>query len=211
MPSDDSDGDPSRHSLQSRGRRRLLAAAATGLLGGVAGCADQSNPATDADPSTATDTGTPRPSPVGSPTDTETSGPTTAPTPDRAAPLNGPWPTVHADAANTGTVDASGPQGTPSVRWRTHISLDTGMQATTGPDGPVATQSDGTVVAYDTGGELRWRYQHTDGFVAAPVVADDGTVVVGGRDGTVRLRPRAARMKSRSRAATWRCWTGMSG
>ena len=122
---------------------------------------------------------------MGSPTDTETSGPTTAPTPDRAAPLNGPWPTVHADAANTGTVDASGPQGTPSVRWRTHISLDTGMQATTGPDGPVATQSDGTVVAYDTGGELRWRYQHTDGFVAAPVVADDGTVVVGGRDGTV--------------------------
>lgn len=100
-------------------------------------------------------------------------------------PLNGPWPTAQADAANTGAIEASGPQGSPSVRWQGHVTLDTRIRATVGPDGPIATQADGTLLAYESGGPLRWRRHHDDAFVAAPVVAADGTIVVGTRDGTV--------------------------
>jgi outer membrane protein assembly factor BamB len=65
------------------------------------------------------------------------------------------------------------------------VDLENGMQASVGPDGPVATRQDGLVVAYDHDGNVRWRQSLAGGFAAAPVVATDGTVVVGTREGTV--------------------------
>ena len=164
---------PSNESETPKLPRRGLLATGAGLLAGLAGCSDQRG---------TPPTGTARTaSPPGSP-DSPTSVPTDA---EPAPELTGPWPTAHADPANTGAVDEPGPQGQPSVRWQGYTDLETGMWVASGPDGPVVTQENGSVVAYAPDGSTRWRHQHEDRFRAGPVVADDGTVVVGSLDGTV--------------------------
>jgi len=194
MPSQESVDDVTREDGSAVGRRRVLATLASGALTGLAGC-----PGSDdgtATPPFDTPTESPRPPSTTTrrattPTDaeasaTETSEPTTRPAPDRGPSASGPWPTAHADAANTGTVEAAGPAGDLSVRWRGHVSLETTTLVATGPDGPVATQRNGTAVAYDTGGAVRWRRRNDAGFHGTPAVAADGTVVVGTDDGAVR-------------------------
>ncbi|WP_435349267.1 PQQ-binding-like beta-propeller repeat protein [Haloarchaeobius sp. HRN-SO-5] len=152
-------------------RRRVLQLSTSALLAGIAGCSTVLEEPVTEEPVT---TGT-RETDVTSTTSFE--GDPTA--------LNGPWPTANADAANTRTVTSPGPRGSGSVRWEEHVSLRTATVATPGPDGPVATQRNGTVLAYDHDGRLRWRRHHGAGFAASPVVAPDGTVVVGSRDGRV--------------------------
>ncbi len=175
VPASDQPSSPRQRS-QSVRRRQLLATSGTLLVAGLAGCRDLLGDS-DGDQSGDTPTQGPDTPPGADQTPTETSGTRT--------PLNGPWPTAHADAANTGTVEAAGPRGTPSVHWQEHVDLNTTVRAAVGPDGPVATQFDGTVIAYDAGGDVRWRREHDAEFAAAPVVAADGTVVVGRRDGAV--------------------------
>ena len=173
MPSQDEDaatsdgaGPPSRRGLLRTGGALALAA--------VAGCSTTRSPTSSTTSSTdaGVETSTERP------TDHPPSGPA-------VPPLRGPWPTVHADARNTGAVEASGPQGPPALQWQSGVRLSTELTAASGPDGPVVTQRNGTVVAYDHDGGVRWRDRHDADFVAAPVVAADGTVVVGTLDGRV--------------------------
>lgn len=154
-------------------RRQLLRLGAGAAVAGLAGCTGRNGPATE------------RPTDADEPTETDVESPPESPTPTEPQPPNGPWPNAHANAANTGAVEASGPQGKPSVRWRGHVRLETGMRAAGGPDGPVATRRDGLVVAYDHDGAVRWRRRHDDRFAAAPVIAADGTIIVGSRDGRV--------------------------
>ncbi|MFC6954240.1 PQQ-binding-like beta-propeller repeat protein [Halorubellus litoreus] len=155
-------------------RRGLLRTGGALALATLAGCSTTRSPTSSTDSSTdaGVETSTERP------TDQPPSGPA-------APPLRGPWPTVHADARNTGAVEASGPQGPPALQWRSGVRLGTELTAASGPDGPVVTQRNGTVVAYDHDGGVRWRDRHDADFVAAPVVAADGTVVVGTLDGRV--------------------------
>ncbi|WP_323676181.1 PQQ-binding-like beta-propeller repeat protein [Halorubellus sp. PRR65] len=155
-------------------RRGLLRTGGALALAALAGCS------TTRSPTGSTASGT---DPV---VETETSPTTDDPGAGPSAPaLRGPWPTAHADARNTGAVDAPGPQGPPALQWQGGVRLGTELSAESGPDGPVVTQRNGTVVAYDHDGAVRWRDRHDDDFVAAPVVAADGTVVVGTRDGRV--------------------------
>jgi outer membrane protein assembly factor BamB len=163
----------SADSRQRRLRRRRFLAAGAGLLTGLAGCSGERDTPTETDPEA---------SPEGSP-GSSTEIPTE---PGDNPSLRGPWPTIHADPRNTGTVDAAGPEGTPSVHWQTYVHLETGMWVSDGPNGPVAVREDGLLVAYDADGGVRWRRRHDGGFTAGPVVADDGTVVVGTRQGVVR-------------------------
>lgn len=164
---------PSNESTPPKLRRRELLAVSAGLLTGLAGCSDQQGtPPTETDP-----TGSPPASP-GSPTSVPTDT-------DPAPSLTGPWPTAHADSANTGTVDAAGPQGQLSIRWRGFTDIETGMWVAPGPGGPIATQENGLLVAYEPDGSTRWRRQHPSGFRCAPVVTTDGAVVVGTHDGHI--------------------------
>jgi outer membrane protein assembly factor BamB len=168
--------DPAENRRRRVRRRRLLQSLGSTALVGLAGCTGTDDQqATGPTPAEQTDT----------PRSPESSTPSATPDARERPSLNGPWPTVHADSSNTGTVSEPGPEGEPSVRWRGHVSLQTRIRATTGPHGPVATQKNGTVLAYDRGGSLRWRRRHASGFVAAPVVARDGTVVVGRLDGRI--------------------------
>ncbi|WP_227132735.1 outer membrane protein assembly factor BamB family protein [Halorubellus salinus] len=173
MPSQDDDAATS-DGARSPSRRGLLRTGGALALAAVAGCSTTRSPTSSTESSTdaGVETSTERP------TDDPPSGPA-------APPLRGPWPTVHADARNTGAVEASGPQGPPALQWQSGVRLDTELTAASGPDGPVITQRNGTVVAYDHDGGVRWRDRHDEDFVAAPVVAADGTVVVGTLDGRV--------------------------
>lgn len=172
MPSDDDTTDGWR-------RRRLLSVGAVGAALGLAGCTDSLG---DTETGTATDRPSPGDSTVAPGSETDDSSP--APLPS-SLDLEGPWPTPRADPANTGRVDATGPRGTPSVRWRGAIALQTDTLAAVGPDGPVATRQDGLLVALDRDGAVRWRRQAVPETYAASVVASDGTVVTAGLDGTV--------------------------
>ena len=172
MPSDRPDDGPLRTDSQTIPRRRFLRFGSGALLASLAGCTGASDDPVTRQASTTTDA--------------LTTAPTTSSTGrDTATEPNGPWPTIRADSANTGSVAAAGPEGTPAVHWTERVRLATTVRATTGPNGAVATRRDGLLVAYDAGGTERWRRRHDGGFAAAPVVGPDGTVVVGSRDGTV--------------------------
>lgn len=173
VPSTD-DGPTATDDRASTSRRRVLRTSTALGLATLAGC-NAGHPRSRST-SSATDPGVVTSS---GPTTDESDG--TPPFPE----LRGPWPTAHADAANTSAVDNPGPQGPPAVNWQAGLRLETELTVASGPDGPVATQRNGTVIAYDQDGRVRWRRTHDEPFTAAPVVATDGTVVVGTRDGTV--------------------------
>ncbi|QLH82780.1 PQQ-binding-like beta-propeller repeat protein [Halosimplex pelagicum] len=184
MPSEEPPAE--RSERRTTDRRRLLAALSGGAAAALSGCSGVFGDTAESDAPTESGTATAT-ADAATPTETDPSPPTpTAESADASVPeLNGPWPTVGADAGNTGTVDAAGPRGEPSVRWRSYVALETEMIAESGPDGPVATRTDGTIFAYDADGALRWRRERDDGIRAAPVVASDGAVVVGTTEGTV--------------------------
>jgi outer membrane protein assembly factor BamB len=171
MPSNEqSDGSGS---IRRWRRRRLLQASTAAALGAVAGCNTGSRDGSDTRSGTRTTERS---------VETSTGGDGTS---DDRVGLDGEWPTAHADAANTGAVADPGPRGPPAVHWHSSVALDTQFTAAASPDGPVATQRDGTVVAYDHDGTVRWRDAHDAGFVAGPVASPDGTVVVGTLEGVV--------------------------
>lgn len=170
-PADAADAENSTPPDSQPASRRHVLATGVGLAAALAGCSDQRE-----QPGTST-TGAPESSP-----ETSSELPTE---PGPAPALSGRWPTVHADAANTGAVDLDGPHGTPSVRWHGHVNLETAMWVADGTDGPVAVQENGLVVAYDAEGSRRWQSHHPGKFHAAPVVAEDGTAIVGSQDGVI--------------------------
>jgi outer membrane protein assembly factor BamB len=168
-------------------RRTVLAAAATGALAGLAGCS-----------SSCPDTGRPEPETVVAP------GGGAGPSFDSLP--GGAWPAPRADAANTGYA----PEGTvPSedvgVRWQRRLDAPVVQDAyasvgsPTVADGRVYLTTGDGVVALNLGtGEDVWSVESVDpatirpthGYdreVVPPVVAPDGTVLVGGSEALVAL------------------------
>jgi outer membrane protein assembly factor BamB len=151
-----------------------VAAVSAGV--GLAGCSESDGTPTP-------DLGTPAPVP-GTPTDDPVT-PTDSP---GAGDLLGPWPTARGGPRNHGRTVELGPEVDPTAHWRATVDLGTALRVAVGPDGPVVAREDGLVRAYDTEGRVRWERRHDGGFVAAPVVADDGTVVLPGFEGDVVAR-----------------------
>lgn len=156
-------------------RRALLRATAVLSAGvGLAGCSESDGTPTP-------DLGTPAPVP-GTPTDNPET-PTDAP---GEGDLLGPWPTARGDPRNHGRSATRGPEVDPTAYWRTTVDIRTALRAAVGPGGPVVTREDGLVRALGPDGTVRWGTDHDGVFVAAPAIADDGTVVLPRLDGTVR-------------------------
>lgn len=112
------------------------------------------------------------------------------PTEPEAAPaLSGRWPTVHADAENTGVVDAAGPRGTGSVRWQVELPDSVVAAPVVADDGTVvACSRDGTVAAYEPDGTRRWRRTTPEGLFAPH--ANDATPLRIAGDQVILAHPR---------------------
>jgi outer membrane protein assembly factor BamB len=168
-------------------RRTVLAAAATGALVGLAGCS-----------SSCPDTGRPEPGTVVAPGGGAGPGFDSLP--------GGAWPAPRADAANTGYApEGAVPTTDLEVRWQRRLEAPTvddafaSVSSPTVADGRVyLTTGDGVVALDLRTGEDDWSVESlepstirpTHGYdreVVPPVVAPDGTLLVGSREALVAL------------------------
>lgn len=179
--------EPTRE-MPSIDRRTLLKAAGTGALAALAGCS-----------SSCPDSGDPEPDSL-----VESDG--------AARPFEGgtgtTWPTPRADAGNTGhAAEATPPTAPLGVRWRATLpttevegTYDRASAPVVADGRVIVATGDGVSTLRFRDGDEVWRstattpnttestHRYHDGLVP-PVVGEDGTVYVGGREALVALDP----------------------
>ncbi|WP_276250605.1 PQQ-binding-like beta-propeller repeat protein [Haloarcula rara] len=140
-------------------RRRYLVTAVGAGITGLAGC-------------------------TGGGTDEGTRGTATSPTesPDSSGSVDGEWPMYRADAANTGTLDTTGPTESVTEQWRFDLD-ELVWSAPAVVDSTVYIGCDDeNLYALDArSGSEQWRFEADNRVQSAPAVAD-GTVYVGSDD-----------------------------
>ena len=147
-------------------RRRVLGGLAA--LGSLAGCGAPTTGTASPTPTTGGDAGLgPAPEPVG------------------------PWPQARADAGNTGVVDAAGPTGDPSLRWRVTAAGTVGALVgrhagdATEPGAVYVASEAGRVARFTPSGGERWTAETPP--TRFPPAVGSGRVVVPARDSPVVL------------------------
>ncbi len=145
-------------------RRRVLGGLAA--LGSLAGCGAPTTGTASPTPTTDGDAGLgPAPEPVG------------------------PWPQARADAGNTGVVDAAGPTGDPSLRWRVTAAGTVGALVArragdaAGPGAVYVASEAGRVAGVTPSGGERWTAETPP--TRFPPAVGSGRVVVPARDSPV--------------------------